>query len=174
MFDEKNLLNITPGLRQFALKLCGNRSDAEDLTQNTVLKALENKDKFREGSDLFSWTSKIMYNHFVSGYRRKVKHETQYDPDNFIRKESRSSRQENIVKLGRVNEAINELSPEHKRVVELVCFEAQSYQSVSEILDIPIGTVRSRLSRARKELTALLDMNKIANANEINELCRIA
>lgn len=165
MFREKDLLEITPGLKQFALKLCGNRYDADDLTQSTVLKSLENKEKFQSGSDLFSWTSKIMYNHFVSGYRRKVKRETQYDPDNFIRKESRKSRQENVVKLNRVYEAIENLSEEHKKVVKMVCIDAQSYQKVSEILDIPIGTVRSRLSRARNELSDVMDINNIANMN---------
>ena len=77
MFATQDLLEETEGLRKFALKLTKNVYDAEDLVQSTVLRALEKKELFQSGTNLFSWTSKIMYNMFVSNYRRKTKYETE-------------------------------------------------------------------------------------------------
>lgn len=155
-FTHESLVDEMDKLHRFARKLCRNEHDAEDLLQATVLKALEKKDMFKEGTNLFSWTSKIMYNDFVSGYRRKVKFETQYDCESFIMNQSADPAQDNISELSQVNEAMDLLSDEHKTVLICVCVKGMKYQEVAEMLDIPVGTVRSRLSRAREQLQEAL------------------
>ncbi|PJB71472.1 MAG: RNA polymerase subunit sigma-24 [Alphaproteobacteria bacterium CG_4_9_14_3_um_filter_47_13] len=155
-FTHKALTKEISKLQKFALRLCQNRHDAEDLLQNTVLKALEKKDMFEDGTNLFSWTSKIMYNNFVSGYRRKVKFETQYDCEDYIMNQSTEARQDNISELSQVNEAMALISDEHRTVLICICIKGMKYNEVATMLAIPIGTVRSRLSRAREQLQEAL------------------
>lgn len=157
MFSNSALMIEEPKLRKFAYKLTKSASDAEDLLQSTLLRALEKKDLFQDGTNLFSWSSKMMFNLFASKYRRKKKFETQYDPDDFIRKESVEGKQEIKIELMEVEEAITKLSTDHRDVLLMVCVEGMSYEDVSQQLDIPVGTVRSRLSRARSSLEEIME-----------------
>lgn len=157
MFAQDTLINEMEGLRRFALKLTRNSSDADDLLQSTVLRALEKKHLFQEGTNLFKWTSKIMFNLFVSNYRRKTKFETQYDPESYIEKESIEASQEEKMEVRRVEEAMEKMSEDHREILTMVCLQGMQYTEVAEALDIPVGTVRSRLSRARESLQDILD-----------------
>ncbi len=156
MFNNQQLTTEMPKLEKFAMRLTRNRHDAEDLVQTTLLRAMEKKHLFQEDSDLFKWTSKIMYNLFVSGYRRKVKFETQYDPESYLEKESIEAPQEKQAELSKVRQAMNLLSVEHREVLVLVCIQGMRYQEVAKTLNVPVGTIRSRLSRAREHLQSLL------------------
>ncbi len=157
MFADTELLQETENLKKFALKLTRNEADAEDLLQSTVLRALEKKDMFKEGTKLFSWTSRIMYNMFVSNWRRKSKFESQYDPEPYINAETTNPCQDIKVEVASVNEAMKQLTDEHRNVLVMVCVQGMPYQEVADNLDIPIGTVRSRLSRARLQLQEIMD-----------------
>ncbi len=157
MFNNEQLITEMPRLEKFAMRLTHNRDDAQDLVQSTMLRAIEKKHLFQTGTDLFKWTSKMMYNLFVSGYRRKVKFETQYDPENYLEKQTVDASQETQIHLSKVNEVMALLSGEHREILIMVCVKGMAYQEVAEVLDIPVGTVRSRLSRAREQLKALLD-----------------
>jgi RNA polymerase sigma-70 factor (ECF subfamily) len=118
---------------------------------------MEKQHLFQEGTDLFKWTSKMMYNLFVSNYRRKVKFETQYDPENYLEKESVEAPQDTQVELAKVKEAMSVLSDEHREVLVMVCIQGMRYQDVAEALEVPVGTIRSRLSRARAQLQNILE-----------------
>lgn len=155
-FANEALVNEMGKLQKFARKLCRNEHDAEDLLQATVLKALEKKDMFHDGTNLFSWVSKIMYNDFVSGYRRRVKFETQYDCEELISNQAALPAQNDISQLSEVQEAMELLSDEHRTVLVCVCVKGMRYQEVAEMLSVPVGTVRSRLSRAREQLQEAL------------------
>lgn len=157
MFENKQLTEEMPRLEKFALRLTRNTQDANDLLQSTLARAIEKKHLFQDGTDLFKWTSKMMYNLFVSDYRRKVKFETQYDPENYLEKQSVDPAQDKQIELTKVNEAMNMLSDEHREVLIMVCVQGMRYQDVAEALNIPIGTIRSRLSRAREQLQSHLD-----------------
>lgn len=157
MFNQEALVGEMDHLRRFALRLTGNKSDADDLLQSTVLRALENQDRFETGTNLFRWSSKIMFNLFVSGYRRRTKFETQFDPETYLDKQSVAPQQETLADLGTVRRAMNQLSPDHRQMLMLVCVNGMRYEEVSELLSIPVGTVRSRLSRAREQLQQLMD-----------------
>ncbi len=158
MFTHDALIDEISGLRKFALKLTGNAPDADDLLQSTVLRALEKKHLFNEGTNLFRWLSKIMYNIFVSAYRRRVKFETQYDPAVYIDNQSIEAPQQIEVEFQEVEQAMNSLSKEHSKILSLICIDGMKYEEVSERLSIPVGTVRSRLFRARESLRSAMDM----------------
>jgi RNA polymerase sigma-70 factor (ECF subfamily) len=157
MFDTDELLEHNERLLKFARKLTANQHDADDLLQSTLLRALEKKELFKSGTSLYSWASKIMFNLFVSGYRRKVKFETQYDPEPYIEQQFIDATQDTKIEVQDVGAAMNNLSADHKEILVMVCVNEMSYADVAQELDVPVGTVRSRLSRARdglqKELT---------------------
>lgn len=160
MFNNQDLMEHHNRLEKFAYKLTRNKADAEDLLQSTLLRAIEKKHLFQEGTNLFSWTSKIMYNMFVSGYRRKVKFESQYDPENHIQNMCVEESQSTQMEFDDVNRAMNDLSEEHSEIIKLVCIQGKQYAEVAEEINIPVGTVRSRLSRAREALQASLRSTK--------------
>jgi len=157
MFTQPELIVEMPKLRKFASKLTRNVTEAEDLLQSTLLRALEKNTYFETGTDLFKWSSKIMYNIFVTDYRRKTKFETQYDPEYHIENRSVEADQHTKLEVKILSEAMNHMSPEHKEILVLVCVKGMQYQEVADMLSIPVGTVRSRLSRARNQLIAMME-----------------
>lgn len=160
MFNPNALVNEAPKLQKFALRLTRNKADADDLVQATMLRALEKNDMFEDGTDLFKWTARIMFNSFVSQYRRKTKFETQYDPSAYIDSLSVAPAQEEAMDLKIVNAAMQRLSDEHREILLLVCVRGLRYEEAAEKLSLPIGTVRSRLSRARDALSRELQIEK--------------
>ena len=157
MFTHTDLIAETDCLRKFALRLTGNKADADDLLQSTFLRVLEKSTYFETGTSLRKWSSKIMFNIFVTNYRRKTKFETQYDPEPYIQAMSVDAIQEDKSELSAVGTAMGLLSDDHREILTLICIQDKSYQEVSEALSIPVGTVRSRLSRARERLQAIMD-----------------
>jgi RNA polymerase sigma-70 factor (ECF subfamily) len=157
MFAYNTLVTEMGSLKKFAFKLTRNASEADDLLQSTLLRAMEKKHLFEDGSDLFKWASKIMFNLFVSQYRRKTRFETQYDPETYIEREFVNPDQEVKMELMKVTESMGKLSQEHRDILVLVCVNGMRYEEVAAMLQIPVGTVRSRLSRARVQLQMLID-----------------
>ena len=159
MFTDNQLISEMEKLKKFAMRLTRNEADADDLLQNTVLRAYEKKHLFEKDSNVFSWTSKIMYNLFVSDYRRKVKFESQYDPEPILEKAEVVANQNDKIMVSEVGEAMNRLTQDHRDILLMVCVQGMKYEETAEALNIPVGTVRSRLSRARTLLTDLMDGN---------------
>lgn len=171
MFQNAELTAQMDRLGKFAYKLTNSKHDAEDLLHSTIVRAIEKKHLFKEGTNLYSWTSKMMYNLFVSGYRRKVKFESQYDPEPYIEKQSMDASQDTKIALQEVDHAMDLISEEHNEIINLVCVEGKQYSEVSEQLDIPVGTVRSRLSRARDSLQkTLISQSANQNNGQYNDL----
>jgi RNA polymerase sigma-70 factor (ECF subfamily) len=162
MFNNNALIEEMPDLRRFALRLTGSACDADDLLQATILRAIEKKHLFQSDTNLNRWACKIMFNLFVSAYRRKSKFETRYDPELYLEKMTEDASQEHIVELGQVERAMQKLSPEHREIIVLICVKGMRYQEASEALNLPVGTVRSRLSRARECLQALREENTMS------------
>ncbi len=157
MSYQEELVREEVNLRKFALRLTRNASDAQDLSQSTILRALEKKDYFEEGTNLFSWLSTIMFNIFISQYRHEKKFEFQHDPDFYLNRIAEDSCQENRVDLSTIMSTMKRLRPEHHNILVLVCIQGLRYEEVAQRLKIPVGTVRSRLSRARGQLQEMLD-----------------
>lgn len=159
MTIANSLEQHTTRLNKFAYRLTQNHADAKDLVQDTFLRALEKQHLYqdRKGSSLYSWLSKIMYNLFVSGFRRKRKFESGADPEELIKNKSVPATQESKVELDQVKKEISSMSEKYKNVIAFVCYQQMPYEEASEKLRIPVGTVRSRLSRARSKLNASMD-----------------
>jgi RNA polymerase sigma-70 factor, ECF subfamily len=157
MFTQDALIAETGKLQKFSMRLTKNKSNADDLFQSTCLRALEKAHYFQDGTNLFSWTSRIMYNLFVSDYCRKVKFETQYDPESYLEKITIAPPQETNSELAHVKRAMMKLTDDHRQILALVCIKGMHYVEASKTLRIPVGTVRSRLSRAREQLQAIMD-----------------
>lgn len=152
MFKYESLIKEIDGLKGFAWRLTKNTPDAEDLLQSTVLRAIEKQHLFQDGTDLFKWTSKIMYNQFVTSYRRRVRFESQFDPQPYIDSHYAPAEQMKKIQLQETSAAMECLSDEHKEICYLVCVEGMPHEEVGKQLNIPVGTVRSRLFRAREKL----------------------
>jgi RNA polymerase sigma-70 factor (ECF subfamily) len=157
MFTHQELLAEQIRLKKFAIRLTGNISDADDLLQSTYLHALKKDTTFETGTNLFSWSSRIMYNIFVSGYRRRVKFESNGDPDIHMNKLWVLPAQDINSQIVDVDKAMKQLHHDHYEILVMVCIKEMSYHEVSAMLDIPVGTVRSRLSRAREHLQTILN-----------------
>lgn len=160
MFTHEELLKEAASLSKFAYKLTRNRDDADDLLQSTLATALDKQNQFEHGTNLFSWTSRIMFNAFVSAYRHNCRFETQYDPQWYIDQQSVEATQESEAELSLVFDAIMSLSEDHREILRMVCIDGMQYNEVAEQLIIPVGTVRSRLSRAREGLQDRLNISR--------------
>lgn len=156
MLTQQELVREMNSLKRFAMKLTRNSSDADDLLQTTLLKSLEHADSFERGTHVFGWTSRILYNTFVSQYRQRVRFDTLHDPQVYIDQQSVEAPQESSMDLCLVLKAMKSLSPEHREMLQLVCLDGMAYTDVAEQLDIAVGTVRSRLFRARASLQDML------------------
>ncbi|MBI1301926.1 MAG: sigma-70 family RNA polymerase sigma factor [Alphaproteobacteria bacterium] len=164
MFTNTALVDESDRLKRFAYRLTNNIADAEDLLQSTLLRAIEKKHLFKKGTNLYSWISKIMFNLFVSNYRRKKKFETQYDPEPYIQNQSVDASQDLKMEVKNIQKAMSRLSRDHQAILIMICVKGMSYADVSKKLKIPVGTVRSRLSRARDSLQAALSQPRVIKA----------
>ncbi len=152
-----------------ALRLTRNERDAEDLVQDAVMRAYRFFDKFERGTNFRAWLFKILTNTFINSYRRQVKARSLGDESERQAVEARffsadatdlATNPEDYL-LDRVMtqgvlKAIDSLSIDFRMVVILADLQEFSYKEIAEILDVPVGTVMSRLFRGRKQLQKLL------------------
>ncbi|RMF28047.1 MAG: sigma-70 family RNA polymerase sigma factor [Bacteroidetes bacterium] len=166
---EQELLPLLEALHNFAYHLTKNEEDANDLVQETYLRALRFLDKYDAGSNAKAWMFRIMKNIFINKYRRRSKAPTQvelFDSTSF-HDEDQDAPQSNFVDLreevfqdlmgDEVSRALNALPVDYRIVLILYELEDFTYEEIASILDIPIGTVRSRLHRARNLLKKQLE-----------------
>lgn len=144
-----------PRLRRYALALTGNRVQAEDLVQDTLERALSRFHLWRRGSNLRAWLFTIMHNlhaNHVRDSQRAQKAVLEQDAAQF----STKATQEVRLEVHKLQIALKKLSYEQREVLLLVALEEMTYQDVSRVLGIPIGTVMSRLARGRERLRAIV------------------
>jgi RNA polymerase sigma-70 factor (ECF subfamily) len=155
---EDELSALLPRLRRFAHGLSRNPADADDLTQLTIERALRSRDQWQAGTRLDSWTYRIMRNLWIDTARsrvRKEKFEAPPEEGESVGQDPRDAIQASI-DLKRVMAAMERLPDEQREVVALILIEGFGYREVSELLDLPIGTVSSRLVRGRTALLAMV------------------
>jgi RNA polymerase sigma-70 factor, ECF subfamily len=143
-------------LQSFAYNLTKNMDDAKDLFQETSYRAITNRDKFREGTNLKAWLFTIMKNIFINNYRKKVKSNTIIDgTDNqfYINSMSISNpnRAESDIMMQELNQMVAELD-DNIQVPFVMHYQGFKYQEIADDLQLPLGTVKSRIFFARKEL----------------------
>lgn len=157
MITSKDILGNTKALNLFALKLCkGNRNEAEDLLHTTIVRALEKQHLFETGTNFFKWASKIMFNIFATQYRHHVRYDTQFDPEPYLLSEAVEADQETLTDWHKIERTMFELPNHHREIITMICINGLSYQEAADELSIEMGTVRSRLSRAKENLQDLL------------------
>lgn len=146
-----------PALRAFAISLTRDATEADDLVQDTIVKAWSNFDKFAPGSNLRAWLFTILRNTFFSG-KRKTRREVP-DPDGIhtatlYEKPAHDGR----LALADFRTAFDKLSPEQREVLILVGASGFSYEEAAEMTGVAVGTVKSRANRARQKLCDLLGL----------------
>ena len=160
---EKELLPHVGALQTFAYHLTYNQEDADDLVQETYLKAYRFIDKYEKGTNAKAWLFKILKNAYINEYRKRVKQPTKVDFEDIVafhdtdddRVSGYSDLREEIFlhMMGdEVTSAINSLPLDFRTVILLCDIEGFTYEEIAAIIDVPIGTVRSRLFRARNLL----------------------
>ena len=147
---------LSGSLKPFAMRLTRDIEDANDLMQETVLKAFSNREKYTEGTNLKAWMFTIMKNTFITNYQRMIRKNTFIDStENMHYINSSKSAIENSAfekfAMKDINKAIEKLDDAYK-VPFLMHFRGFKYHEIADKLDIPIGTVKNRIHIARKEL----------------------
>jgi len=151
-----------PRLRRYARALTRNAERADDLVQETLLRAISKRHLWQMGTDLRAWLFTIMHNQHVNLVRRAVRDETAIDIEQVSTSLVAISDPTASRQLRELERAIGCLPEEQRAVILLVGLEGMSYEAAAQILNVPIGTVRSRLSRGRDELRRLLDLPRKA------------
>ncbi len=144
-----------PRLRRYARALTGDRSAADDLVQDTLERALSRMHLWRRGSDLRAWLFTIMHNIFVNQVRSRARHQHEALEAN-ADAEALRGRDPDWLELRDLASALARVPDEQRAVLLLVGLEQFTYDEAARILEIPIGTVMSRLSRGRERLRGLL------------------
>src|SRR4030095_13688795 len=157
------ILQNVSGLKRFAFSLCKNDFDADDLVSETVLKAFENFHRLKDHSKIKQWLFRILNNHFISTWRSKKKWAVMKQPDddadfslfeeiaksNFIDEGNPEKKFISTLTQQSIQQAIDELPGEFRQSLILCDAEDFSYAEIAAITDVPVGTVRSRIARAR-------------------------
>ncbi|MGE5314505.1 MAG: sigma-70 family RNA polymerase sigma factor [Acidobacteriota bacterium] len=159
-------------LYNYALRMTGNADDAEDLLQDTFMKAYRFWDKFEQGTNMRAWLFRIMKNTYINLYRKEVKEPDKVDYEdiqnyyNTIRDDSTDPNDLQQKLFGQllddeISKALESLPEDFRTVVILCDIEGLTYEEIAEFVQCPVGTVRSRLHRGRKLLhTALFEYAK--------------
>lgn len=156
------IAGMLPRLRAFARSLARNPDAADDLVQTTCERALRAASTFKPGTRLDSWLFRIMHNAWIDGHR-KASHQPQADLDmsEIAVEDGRRTTEARLMLTG-VRQAIGRLPEDQRAVLVLVCVEDLSYRETAAVLGIPIGTVMSRLARARAALIASMESERPA------------
>jgi RNA polymerase sigma-70 factor (ECF subfamily) len=153
MNEATHLVELIPRLRRYARALAGDRNAADDLVQDTLERAWSKLHLYRRGTDLRAWLFTVMHNVYVN-QRRAARISVPLDEE--MPELAQPVRETDTLVLRDLDGAIRRLPPEQREVLLLVALEEMSYDEAADTLGIPIGTVMSRLSRAREKLRAML------------------
>jgi len=152
MDEAQRLIELIPRLRRYARALVGERAGADDLVQDTLERAWAKLHLYRRGTDLRAWLFTVMHNVHVN----RVRATRLVDPLEDEMPELTQRAQLDALELRDLDRAIARLPADQRAVLLLVTLEEMSYDEVARTLGIPIGTVMSRLSRAREKLRAMM------------------
>lgn len=162
IFNDEFLPHIN-SMYNFGYRLTFDQDDAKDLVQDTYLKAYRFIESFQKGTNAKAWLFRILKNSFINDYRKKTKEtakvdyqevETYYNSEDVDRQITPDLRVESLKDMigDEISNALNSLDVDFRTVIILCDLEGFKYEEMAKILDIPIGTVRSRLHRARNLL----------------------
>lgn len=154
--DVSGLEEHIPALRRYAQKLAHDPDDAADIVQTCLERALRNFHMFQEGTNLRSWLFTILHNEFISEIRRRSRRGNSVPLEDWLDPGVRGG-QEEAIEMHEFNRAFNALAPRDREILQMVGVEGRSYASAGARLKLEIGTVKSRVFRARERLRELID-----------------
>jgi RNA polymerase sigma-70 factor (ECF subfamily) len=147
-----------PRLRRYGRALTRNPERADDLVQDTLMRALAKQDLWEPGTDLRAWLFTLMHNQNVNWMRRSLREGTAVDIEQFSPTLTATTDPAASRKLFELERAMGQLPLDQREAILLVGLEGLAYEETAAILGVPIGTVRSRVSRGRDSLRRLMDM----------------
>lgn len=150
-----DLAALLPRLRRFARSITYHREDADDLVQIAVERALGRSEQYAEGTRLDSWMFRIIRNAWIDEVRSRMRRDQVFAPEEegeHVGDDFAEAHQQRLA----IQKAMSLLSEEHRLVIALVLVDGLPYKEAAEVLEIPIGTLTSRLARAREALQKLL------------------
>jgi len=163
---EKLLLEQVPRLHRYAQVLTKNTEQVDDLVQDSLERAWRYKNSWQGGTNLRAWLFTIMHNAYVNQIRKLKNIPETMSLDN-IEPVSELPSQESVLRMEDLMSAINELQDEQREVMLLVCVETLKYDEVATICNIPIGTVTSRLYRAREQIRLKLSAPSTSQSGRV-------
>lgn len=173
---RKELTELIPHLRAFARSLCGNATLADDVAQDAMLKAWKAREKFKPGSNLKAWTFTILRNQFYSIKRRSWR-ATSLDQEVAEQTIVAQSDQEKSMQLNELRRGLDSLKDDQREALILVGASGLTYEEAAEICNCAVGTIKSRVSRARKNLEIIMDnadfkteADEVSALNAMNEI----
>ena len=153
------LIAHLPALRRYAMALTGNASGADDLVQDCIERALGQEAQLRELQRLAGWLRRILYHLYIDEMRRGKRRGREQDITELADNLELSAPAPDNSAMKEFIHAVNRLSAEHRQILLLVSVEELSYREIADELEVPLGTVMSRLARARERLRDLLQSN---------------
>ena len=145
-----------PALRRYAMALVGNAALADDLVQDCIERALGQEAQLRESERMAGWLRRILYNLYIDEIRRGKRRGREQDIADLADRLELSAPAPDNSAMREFIHAVNRLSVEHRQILLLVSVEELSYREIADELDLPLGTVMSRLARARERLRSLM------------------
>ncbi len=155
---RKAILAAVPSLRAFAISLSGNIDRADDLVQETLLRALANINSFQPGTNMSAWLFTILRNHFRSEYRKR-RREVEDGEGRYAETLKSQPEQPGQVEFKEFREALTHLPADQREALILVGASGFSYEEAANICGCAVGTIKSRVNRARTRLAELLAIN---------------
>ncbi|MBI3437124.1 MAG: sigma-70 family RNA polymerase sigma factor [Proteobacteria bacterium] len=175
---KAELIELLPSLRAFARSLAHNAAQADDLVQDTLVKALANVDRFEQGTNLRAWLFTILRNHYYS-LLRKSKREIEDAEGRHAARIAVRPEQDGSVDLEDFKVAFAQLAPDHREVLTLVGASGCSYEEAAAICGCAVGTIKSRVNRARRKLSDILGLEDedagavVPDANIVQETASV-
>jgi RNA polymerase sigma-70 factor (ECF subfamily) len=157
---RQEIMGAVPGLRAFAISLCGNVDRADDLVQEALLRALANIHSFQPGTNMSAWLFTILRNHFRSEYRKR-RREVEDADGHYAESLTSHPEQHGQLEMTEFREALAKLPEEQREALILVGASGFSYEEAAEICGCAIGTVKSRVNRARTRLAELMSIQGV-------------
>ena len=158
---NKLVVTQSDSLKPYAISLTKDKEDADDLFQDTIVRALSNKDKYRIGTNIKAWLYTIMRNIFINNYRKnkkftKVTNEDNSDAYVYTYNHTAPNRGWNNMRMKEIQNAMDKLPNSFRQSFEMY-YMGYKYQEISSMLNEPLGTVKSRIHFARKQLVTAID-----------------
>lgn len=168
MSFKKKLPEHIPALRRYAYALMNNDPQSvDDLVQDTLERAVLNKNRWQPNSDLRAWLFTIMHNHFVNQYRRQQRAPQLVEMHEHTHNLTGEQNAESALYLRDLENCLNQLNSDQREILVLVIIEGMTYREVAQILSIPAGTVMSRLARAREQIHKQLQQTRKPSLREV-------